>query len=68
MQEFYAIVNKKNEIIDIYNPEFTSKHPGIFRFKGTADFHKKKIMEGSNSTGTLKVVKVEVKICETKKL
>ena len=59
--EFYAIVDKQNRIIDVYNPEFSSKHPAIFRSKFTAKFHINRIKDTENVMGNLRVVKLEVR-------
>lgn len=60
METFYAIADKNNKIIDIFNTEFTSKQPAIFRSKDAAKMHINRIRDTENSMATFKIIEVEV--------
>lgn len=62
MDEFFAIVDNQNRIIDVYNPEFSSKHPGIFRSRFTAELYINRIRDAENSMGSYRVVRAEIAV------
>lgn len=60
VNELYAIVDRHDRVIDIYNPEFTSMQPAIFRTETAAKMHINRIRDTENSMRALRIVKMEV--------